>query len=272
MNSYRQCKKTIPFIRSFASFDGKTSNGKLKVDCWDNKKNGKVNPRDVFKSSRKKYFFDCDVCNHTFDSSLNNITCSKPNWCPHCTNKTETKLYNWFLQKKFSDNSPDYFKESKLKEIKLENVEREYSPKWCSTEYYPNGEKDKYQYRYDFLLTFKCTSRLDVKRTIEIIVELDGEQHFKQVSNWKKTPFENQIRDKYKEFKARQNLNLNLNERGCDDDYKKETKRKKEIKNINNKPLPVVRCLQVNVYNDENEWEKRLLQNIESKLLYFMST
>ena len=33
--------------KSFASYDGKTENGKLKIDCWHPTKNGNVKPRDV---------------------------------------------------------------------------------------------------------------------------------------------------------------------------------------------------------------------------------
>lgn len=70
----------IPFERSFASHE--------KSKYWSNQNTEQ--PRDVFKSSGKKYWFDCNN-NHIFDSQLDNI--NKGQWCPYCVNKTETKLY-----------------------------------------------------------------------------------------------------------------------------------------------------------------------------------
>ena len=37
------------------------------------KKNGQTSPRQVFKSSHKKFWFDCD-CGHEFESRLSNVT------------------------------------------------------------------------------------------------------------------------------------------------------------------------------------------------------
>ena len=72
------------FKRSFASFDGKTHNGKLKIDCWNKTKNNNLTPRDVFKSSGKKYYFNCDVCKHEFKNKPISITTNK-NWCIYCS-------------------------------------------------------------------------------------------------------------------------------------------------------------------------------------------
>ena len=52
------------FERSFASHE--------KHIFWS-KKNEKK-PRDVFKSSHKKYLFDCDKCGHEFENELNSNT------------------------------------------------------------------------------------------------------------------------------------------------------------------------------------------------------
>jgi hypothetical protein len=65
----------IPFERSFASHE--------KAKYWS-KKNDK-NPRDVYKSSHKKYWFDCD-CGHEFNTKLDNIR-SDNRWCPYCASK-----------------------------------------------------------------------------------------------------------------------------------------------------------------------------------------
>lgn len=122
-------------------------------------------------------------------------------------NKTELKLYKWLLKQ---DN--------------IKDVKREYKPKWCSTQFRHINKKNefkdgKYQYRYDFLITFKNKKQL--------IIELDGRQHFEQVRNWK-SPLEQQIRDKYKEHLARK------------------------------KKIPLVRCIQEDVSRDRNNWERKL--------------
>ena len=58
-----------------------------KVDCWDYNKN-KDKPWEVFKSTATKFWFKCDNCHHSFNSSLNNIS-NKKNaiWCPYCSNQ-----------------------------------------------------------------------------------------------------------------------------------------------------------------------------------------
>ena len=76
----------ICFDRSFASFQGKTPNGKLKVDCWDNEKNGEIKPINIRKGSNKKYCFKCDICVHNFEVSIDNISL-KNTWCSYCAHQ-----------------------------------------------------------------------------------------------------------------------------------------------------------------------------------------
>jgi len=66
--------------------------------------------------------------------------------CPHCINKTEYKL--WLL----------------LKE-KYPTVKRQFKVEWC---------KKKRCLPFDFAI-----------EELKLIVELDGDQHFKQIANWK---------------------------------------------------------------------------------------
>lgn len=65
--------------------------------------------------------------------------------CPSCINKTEYKFYE------------------KIKEI-YPTIKRQYKVEWC---------KNKQRLPYDFAI-----------EELKIIIELDGEQHFTQVSNW----------------------------------------------------------------------------------------
>ena len=169
------------FNNSFASHE--------KSKYWSNQNTEQ--PRDVFKSSGKKYWFDCHTCNHTFDSQLDNI--NKGRWCPHCVNKTETKLYE-----KISQIYP--------------TLQRGFKQDWC--------KKIKHC-PYDFCIPEH-----------KIIIELDGRQHFQQVSNWC-SPEEQFENDKFKEECANQN------------DYS------------------VIRLLQEDVWYDRNDWVQQLCETIE---------
>lgn len=136
-----------------------------KAKYWS-KKNHK-NPRDVFRCSSKKYLFDCEVCGNEFEVNLSRII-HENGWCPFCVNKTERKLHE-FLK------------------IRFPNIKKEYAPKWL---YNPETKRT---YRFDFYIP-----------ELKIIIELDGLQHFEQVSTWK-TPEEQQARDIYKTKCANEN-------------------------------------------------------------------
>ena len=85
--------------------------------------------------------------------------------CPSCINKTEFKFFN------------------RIKEL-YPRIKRQYKVEWC---------KNKLYLPFDFAI-----------EELNIIIELDGEQHFKQISNW--TSPEIQIeKDKYKMKCANEN-------------------------------------------------------------------
>ena len=170
--------------KSFASHE--------KSKYWS-KKNGDIKPRQVSKSNNKKYWFECDKKHH-FNSVISSIT--RGTWCPKCSNKTETKLYD------------------KLKEI-YPKLEHQFNVEWCKNKVTNNFLP------YDFVL-----------HEHKIIIELDGEQHFNQVSNWT-SPEENFKRDKYKEKCA--------NENG----------------------YSIIRILQDDVWNDKYQWLEEIDKNIK---------
>lgn len=122
-------------------------------------------PRNVFISSKHKKKFQCDK-NHLFETTLNSVS-SKGSWCPYCKHKTEDKLYNY------------------LTSIILE-VQRQLKFDWCKS---PLKSRSL---PYDFLVDDS------------IIIELDGRQHFEQVSNWQ-SHIVTSITDRYKEKKALEN-------------------------------------------------------------------
>lgn len=221
----------VCFKNSFASHD--------KSEYWSFEQND-LEPIKVRKSSNEKYWFDCPTCPHSFESDLSNIKhgnwcpyccptrvvklcgdskcahcwnrslasivkkknyikgqtplCEIPRgsrerkysficdsghefkmlpnnvnyqWCPMCPKKTETKVYNW-LRKTY----PDY------------KIDRQASFEWCKSLW-----SERFLY-YDFYI-----------KKLNIIIEVDGPQHFRQVSNW--TPPEvTQEADKHKERRA----------------------------------------------------------------------
>jgi very-short-patch-repair endonuclease len=144
------------YEKSFASHE--------KSKYWNYELNLDINPKDITKYTPKKFYFNCDKCNKSFNSIIGNIT-KLNSWCPYCINKTEKKLYD------------------KLSVI-YPNLIHQYKVEWC---------KNKICLPFDFCI-----------EEYKIIIELDGLQHFDQVSNWS-SPEKNQERDKYKMKCANEN-------------------------------------------------------------------
>jgi very-short-patch-repair endonuclease len=111
---------------------------------WNNEMNIQVTPRQVFKFTNKKFWFDCVVCNNSFEKIISDVTC-KNTWCPICKKKTEMKIFD-VLKEKYND------------------VKRDFRVSWC---------KNIHFLPFDFVLLNK-----------KIIIELDGPHHFEQISNW----------------------------------------------------------------------------------------
>lgn len=151
-----------------------------------------LNPRQVSKSSGCKYWFDCEN-GHTFNIALDVISSTKNGWCSYCVNKTEQKLYDTLI---------NFY-------IKLKT---QFKVNWCmNISYLP----------YDFVLEEN-----------KIIIELDGLQHFKQVSNWV-SPEKTHLNDVYK------------------------------MKCANENGYSVIRLLQLDVLKDKYDWLTELISNIE---------
>jgi hypothetical protein len=51
-----------------------------KSEYWSNK--NKITPRQVFKNSGKKYFFNCNKCKNEFEASLDKVSIGR--WCRNC--------------------------------------------------------------------------------------------------------------------------------------------------------------------------------------------
>jgi len=129
---------------------------------------------------------------HKFSSALNKITCDNT-WCPSCINKTETKLYDWLCGK-------------------YTNVEKQKRFEWC---------KNKKCLPYDFYLP-----------EYNLLIELDGNQHFEQIQNWQ-SPEKTQETDIYKNEKAIEN------------------------------GLSIIRIVQTDIWNNINQWDLKLCEKIQ---------
>jgi very-short-patch-repair endonuclease len=156
-----------------------------------------INPRMLFKSTNKKYMFNCDKCHNTFTTRLCTVT--NGNWCPNCVNKTEEKLYNELT--------------------KYHNVKRQFKPDWCK-----NPKTNKYL-PFDFVL-----------EGLNIILEQDGPQHFKQIGNWQSAEL-TKINDIYK------------------------------MKCANDNGYSVIRLLQKDIWHNRYDWLQELLENINKIVL-----
>ena len=245
------------------SFD---SNEKSKY--WSNK-NGNIKPRGVFNSTHVKYWFDCDKCNHSFETPLNAI--NRGTWCPYCSTSSKMLCNNnecqhcfdksfassekckYWSNKNGSITPRCVFKSSHIKywfdcdkcnnlfESSLGHVTN--SGTWCP--WCVNKTEGKLNQililKYPSLITqFKqdwCKSIRNLPFDFcipeyKIIIELDGRQHFQQVRNWS-NPEEQQYNDKFKE------------------------------KCANDNGYSVIRLLQEDVYNDTYDWFNELSEKIQ---------
>lgn len=107
-----------------------------------------LHPRQVFGGTLKKFLFVCQF-GHEFEAMLNNAT-RYIQWCPFCVHKTETKLFE-YLTEEYSE---------------LELIRQAFFP-WCV------NPKTRKKLPFDFCFP-----------SLNLIIELDGAQHFRQVANW----------------------------------------------------------------------------------------
>lgn len=208
-SSKKLCECKECFNKSFASHE-KSINWSLKNE---------LNPKQVFKSSNNKYLFNCNKCSHDFEMSLNKITNSN-RWCPFCCNPPQKLCENneckecfnksfasheksvyWSEKNKL--NPRQVFKASDKKILFIcYNCNNEFesrlsSYKWCpfckkKTELkLLNWLKENYsQYTIKTQINFQwCKKRRTLPydfliKELNLIIELDGPQHFKQISNW----------------------------------------------------------------------------------------
>ena len=240
-----------------------------RANNWSSKNT--VEPKEVFKSSHKEYLFDCE-CGHEFIASPKTITYNN-SWCPYCSNppkklcidiqnclscKNKTfasveRSKNWSIKNK--KKPIEVFKSSA--EIFIFNCEKcgnEFKSKlchitdgsWCPNCRYKTEEKIslilkaiypliRTQTKFDWCKNIKHLPFDFCLLEQKIIIECDGEAHWKQVGKWK-TPEYNKVRDLYK------------------------------MKCANENGYSVIRIVQEDVFKDKYDWLKDICDNIKKIL------
>lgn len=161
---------------------------------WHPIKNN-ITPDMISYGSGIKIWWQC-IKNNNHEWQTKVCSISTGTSCPICKNKTEEKLFNY------------------LKHL-YNNTIHTYKVEWCVS-----NSTNKF-YPYDFFIP-----------ELNIIIELDGNQHFKQISNWN-SPEDTINRDIYKMKMAIEN-NVSL-----------------------------IRILQEDVYKNNNSWlDKNLLSEL----------
>jgi very-short-patch-repair endonuclease len=220
------CK--ICFDKSFASHE--------KSKYWSSKNS--ITPRQITKSSGTKGWFNCDKCSHEFEKDPHNIS-GKNSWCPYCANKkmcfeenchdcfqksfaSHEKVKFWSKRNQenprhiFKGNSERYWFNCEKCELEFDSILYNInSGYWCpfcvnltETKLYKTLRESYpsiiHQFKQDWC---KRTLYLPFDFCIpeyNIIIEMDGPQHFVQIMDWKSPQIQFEM-DKYKETCANEN-------------------------------------------------------------------
>lgn len=243
-----ECKQC--FEKSFAS------NKRSKF--WSDK--NKLQPRQVFNRSSKKFLFNCDSCLHIYETRLDCVN----SWCQYCSNKKlcENEDCKDCFNKSFASNKRSIFWSDK-NEIKPRQILKKSGRKFifncdkCKNEFESvikninNNNtwcpycKNKTELK---LLNWLKQKQLKIKGQVifdwaknkkydflledyNLIIELDGRQHFQQVSNWR-PPEYNKKNDELK------------NKLALENGYR------------------IIRICQEIVFYEKEDWENKLLNMI----------
>jgi len=115
-----------------------------------------INPRILFKSSNKKFDFECDICNKKFNIQLSDVTTGV--WCSFCVNKTEKILFDKLVESYIS-------------------LKRQYKVDWC---------KNKKHLPFDFVIEDrKIIIELDGNQHFEQIGNWQSPEKTKEIDIYK---------------------------------------------------------------------------------------
>lgn len=164
-----------------------------KSKYWNYNLNNNISPRNVTISTGMKYWFDCNKCGNVFNTRLCEIT-TRNTWCNICKNKTEVKLLDWLKSQNY-------------------NVTFQKKFDWC---------KKQFCLPFDYYL-----------EDLNIIIELDGSQHYEDKKCWNSKYLDVQENDKYKS----------------------------DLALLHN--ISVIRILQSDVWLDKIDWKSLLKEKIK---------
>lgn len=239
------------------------------LEIW----NDELDPRFVFLNSNYKINWKCNKCNHIYDQLPNNKS-----GCPYCTNKKLCKNNNCkdCFNKSCASNKilvKIWTNENKINPRQVFLGSSVIKINWkcneCNNNYYqtPNTKssgsgcpncKNKTEKKVIIFLKSKNikikkefklsndTKRYDILcKDYNIIIEIDGIQHFKDMKFFKSAAKENQENDKNKMLKAMK------------------------------QGYSFIRIFQEDIWNDNIDWQNLILDNLKVKskptILYFSS-
>ena len=232
---------------------------------WSDK--NELKPRQIFKCTNKKFYFDCNRCHHDVLISINWMTNKKErrdtfcgycgqtrlcddDICEHCFQRSfssHPRSKNWSKKNKLSprqvfqkSNQKFYFDCDRCGHEFFKTLSQVANGKWCGKCKHKT-EHLLYNFllgHFDNLISQFSPEWFGRRRSdfclddIKVIIELDGEQHFKQVSNWTAPEI-----------------------------TKQNDKMKMELANQHG--YSVIRLLQPDVFNDKYDWKTELLEAIQ---------
>ena len=239
------------------------------LEIWDDK----LDPKFIFLGYDKLINWKCLKCKHTYLQSPDNKR--RGDDCPYCSNQklcNEEKCKDCFNKSCASNENMVKIWNDKLvprdiflksgKKIKwkcldcnntyLQGVREKFNGNGCPKCKYKTEKKVKIflnakniKIKSEFKLS-NYTKRYDILcKDYNIIIEIDGIQHFKDVKLFKKSSIENQENDKNKMIKAM--------EQG----------------------YSFIRIFQEDIWNDKIDWQNLILDNLKVRfkptVLYFSS-
>ena len=253
------------FNNSFASHP--------KSEYWDFVNNIKK-PREVFKSSGKKYWFVCDSCPHSFKNSLDHI--SRGRWCPYCC-KPCKKLCDkddcqHCFKKSFASHSKSKYWHTDKNKLtprqccKFKNQKYWFTCNDCNNEFYsslgcissgtwcPICVNKTEKKLYNWLLIKYPTLTIKKEFKVDWCKNKDTGRHYRYDFYIKDYKLIIEL-DGIQHFEYVKHFNNNVEKRQQIDTFK--------IKCANEHGISIIRILQDDVYYDKTNWQKLLQEKIK---------
>ena len=238
-----------------------------------------LKPREVFKQSNKSIKFNCLTCHHSYQTKVQHYI-NRDGSCAYCSNQklcndekcsqcfeksfaSHPKIACWSNKNKKQPR--EMFKGSETKctfncdkchsefDSKLYNVLTGYWCPYCKNkteakvlQFLETDYKVKKQIRFDWCRFSDTNNIMPFDFQVNnVLIEIDGDQHFKQVSNWGDTP-------KYVQKKDIEKIN-------------------KSIQN----GYSIIHIYQDDIWTDRYDWKailKNMIESIQSECVFISST